>query len=134
MDVATFGWGVLGSAAPEIYRLYQMRESAWTPSARYWWFSALMAFFAGFFAVAASKPDDPLAAIYVGVATPYMISWMVAKASKEAGSKTSAPANDNGEPQSEDYTRIETYDVDDREPSWLVKVGMVSRALFKTGY
>lgn len=75
-----FLWGVVGGVAPEILRLWRLRDEVWTPTRHYFPISIALALLAGAMAVAFAA-STPLAALYVGVSTPYLISTMVAAAS-----------------------------------------------------
>jgi hypothetical protein len=75
-----FLWGVVGGVAPEILRLWRLRDEVWTPTRHYFPLSVALALLAGAMAVAFAA-TTPLAALYVGVSTPYLISTMVAAAS-----------------------------------------------------
>ncbi len=102
-----FLWGLVGGAAPEVLRLWRLREQDWVPPARYWPISVAMVLISGAFAQAAAA-ETPLAAIYVGVSTPYLISWMLSRGRTQFTSAEShQSAGENGLPRVEEYRAVE---------------------------
>jgi hypothetical protein len=75
--MARFLWGMLGAAAPEVLRLWKARLRPFTPPRSYWPVSIAYAAVGGLLAVAFAQPGSPGAAVYVGVATPFLIAGMV---------------------------------------------------------
>ncbi len=85
-------WGMLGALAPEIVRLYSIRRN---PRRFRWsWFylgaSAAFALLGGALAVALPA-TTPWAALYVGVATPALVTSLVRKGREMAETELKGP-------------------------------------------
>jgi hypothetical protein len=75
-----FAWGVVGGVTPEAYRLWLLRSEGWLPPRKAIPGTAIMIVMSGLFSQALAAQHNPLAAIYIGLSTPYLISCLLARA------------------------------------------------------
>jgi hypothetical protein len=90
-DTANFVWGLVGAVAPEVLRGKRLRENALITLREILGTNALMIVLSGLFAVAI-EPKSAIAAIYVGLSTPFIVSMLVNKAARDYGKGEGGPA------------------------------------------
>ena len=75
-----FLWGVLGGVAPEALRFWKLRDEPITPPRSYWPISAIMFVVSGGLAQALVPSGSAMSAVYIGVATPFLIGTLTSTA------------------------------------------------------
>ena len=108
-----FAWGVVGGLTPEAYRLWLLRSDGWLPPRKAWPGTALMIIMSGLFSQAAAAPRSPLAAIYIGLSTPYLMSCLLAKAQAQFVPNHQSPALPETPTPSQKEPRVDTLSADD---------------------
>jgi hypothetical protein len=134
--MSVFFWGAVGGIAPEVVRLWRLREKPWTPPTHYWPISAAMVLLCGGMALLAAAPE-PYSAFYVGIATPYLVSAWAAQAA--SSQPTSAPVDgrwsDADEPTDSQRGTIRVDEVRPQgieSPQFRQRVGLFFRALYRS--